>query len=231
MAHWPRRTATLLAAVLVAAALGISPAQAGGPTSVLLSAPDVSKVVAAGYNDKAYEQLQQLVGVDGKTELTTDGDHDSGHFIRATWLIHDMSVWRLDVIYPDAPGGPWIATTEDRHGGGRMPADPVWHRAADGAGLVKLLGSMGPMKDKFSSFSAGGPTTLPQASGETPPPVVAAETPTTTTLKADQNALSGWRWTIPGFLLGALITYLALRLVPRRRPWELIEEEAPKPTN
>jgi hypothetical protein len=229
MAHWPRRTATLLAAVLVAAALGISPAEAGGPTSVLLSAPDVPKVVAAGYNDKAYDELQRLVTVAGKTELPNDGDHDSGHFIRATWLIHDMAVWRLDVIYPDAPDGPWIATTVDRDGSGRMPSDPVWHRPANGAGLLKLLGSMGLVGDKFSPYSAGGPTTLPQASGETPEPVLAAETPTTT-LKADQKALSGWRWTIPGFLLGALITYLAVRLVPRRRPWELIDDEDPEPT-
>ena len=224
MAHWPRRTALLLAAVLGAAALGISPAQAGGPTSVLLSAPDVPKVVATGYDDKQYEKLQQLVAVGAKTELPTDGDHDSGRFIRATWLIHDMSVWRLDLIYPDAAGGPWIATTEDR-GSGRMPADPVWHRATDGVALTKLLQSMG-LLDKTDGFSAGGPTSLPQV-GEPVAPS-AAEQPLSTppaTLKADQKALSGWRWTIPGFLLGAVITYLALRLVPRRRPWELIEEE------
>lgn len=232
MAHWPRRTALLLAAVLTAAALGISPAEAGGPTSVLLSAPNIGKVVAAGYDDKGYEELQQLVAVEGKTELPTDGEHDVGRFVRAAWLVHDMMVWRLDVIYPDAPGGPWIATTESRDGSGKMPADPVWHRAADGASLLKLLHSLG-LLDKTNGFSGGGPTSLPQVGGETAAPVVEEQPLSTapTTLKADQKALSGWRWTIPGFLLGAAITYLALRLIPRRRPWELIDEEQPARSN
>ena len=228
MAHWPRRTALLLAAVLGAAALGISPAQAGGPTSVLLSAPDVPKVVAAGYSDKQYEQLQELVA--GKPEARTAGDgRESGRFIRATWLIHDMVVWRLDLIYPDAPGGPWIATTEDRDGSGKMPDEPVWHRATDGAALSKLLYSLG-LLDKTDGFSAGGPTSLPSRATETPAPLAADDQPLSTaptTLKADQKALSGWRWSIPGFLLGAVIMYLAARLIPRRRPWELIDEEEP----
>ncbi|GAA1567339.1 hypothetical protein GCM10009789_20960 [Kribbella sancticallisti] len=226
MAHWPRRTAMLLAAVLGTAALGISPAEAGGPTSVLLSAPP--KVVAAGYEDKAYEELQQLVDTSVVKPEASAEHRGVGKFIRATWLIHDMSVWRLDLIYPDAPGGPWIATTMDTNGSGRMPETPVWHRATDGVRLLKLLDSLGLLARSGENY--GGPTELPQAGGhvaETPETAAAApvDDPPATTLKADQPALSGWRWSIPGALLGAVLTFVAVRLVPRRRPWELIDQE------
>src|SRR5689334_3346576 len=133
-----RRALALLATVLVVAASTTTPAAAGGPTSVLLSAPP--QVVAFGYEDPQYSKLQEL------TQVTTprepgDLSHESGPFVRATWLIHDMTVWRIDIIYPDAPGGPWIATSESLDG----PLDlgkPVWHTGTDSVALVKLLGEM-----------------------------------------------------------------------------------------
>jgi uncharacterized membrane-anchored protein YhcB (DUF1043 family) len=44
-------------------------------------------------------------------------------------------------------------------------------------------------------------------------------------VKAQPGALTGWRWAIPGFVLGALIAVVAVRLMPRRRPWELVDVE------
>jgi hypothetical protein len=197
-----RRIALLLVAVLATAVIGMTPAQAGGPTSVLLSAPDIHEVVAVGYDDKAYNQLEQLLSAPA---VPTDEDHSSGRVIRASWLIHDMTVWRLDLIYPDAPGGPWIARSEDHTGSGQVKSEPVWHRATDSAGLSKLLHSLGLMDHTNSD-----PVAAPQP---------------TTTLKADQSTFSGWRWSIPGFLVGALLALAAVRYLPRRRPWELTDEE------
>ena len=119
-----RRTLTLLAALFAVAALGTTPAHAGGPTSVLLSAPP--HVLAVDYEDPAYGELQRVTESGGSTSAGSAGDveeHASGRFVRATWLIHDMSVWRIDIIYPDAPGGPWIATTESLTTG-TMPETP-----------------------------------------------------------------------------------------------------------
>ena len=65
-----RRTLTLLAALFAVAALGTTPAHAGGPTSVLLSAPP--HVLAFGYEDRAYSDQQQLTEVAG-------GRADDGH--------------------------------------------------------------------------------------------------------------------------------------------------------
>jgi hypothetical protein len=205
------------AAVLAVAASGVIPAEAGGPTSVLLSAPSVPKVVAAGYEDATYAKLQELTATDSNDKPGSGHDHESGSFVRATWLIHDMMVWRLDIIYPDAPGGVWIATTQDT-GSGQLSEQPVWHRATDSVQLTKLLDVLGLIGNDDNFFGGGGPTSLPQG-------VPAAETPAAATVKAEQGALSGWRWTIPGFALGAVAAWLTTRLLPKRRPWELIDAE------
>jgi hypothetical protein len=107
-----------------------------------------------------------------------------------------------------------------------MPTEPVWHRAKDSAALSKLLLSLGLLGENPNGYAVGGPTTLPQA-GAAPaaaPTVTPAAAPTAA-LKTDQSSFSGWRWSIPGFLLGAVLVFVALRLLPRRRPWELIDEE------
>lgn len=225
MKRWMRRTVLLI--VLGLAGVGALPAHAGGPTSVLLSAPNAGKVVAAGYEDKVYGQLQALLDTEtsGIEVPEQQQEHASGNYVRATWMIHDMTPWRLDLIYPDAPGGPWIATTESA-GGGQLPDKPVWHRATNDVQLVKLLVSLGLLHgNKNDSNTFGGPTTLPQAAPETPTEVAAVDdTPTATVLKTEQKPLLGWRWSIPGFLVGAAAVYLFLRLAPRRH-WQLIDEE------
>ena len=222
MPRWIRRTFALLFAVLITVAGAALPAAAGGPTSVLLSAPP--KVVALGYEDTLYNQLLKLVGEPVPTRGSTE-PHESGQFVRATWLIHDMSVWRLDIIYPDAPGGPWIATTQSTNGSGDLPENPVWHKADNGAALKQLLESvkiLGP--GQFDGGPTGlqdtlQPTGAPGAGGQD------AAAPAAQTVETGQGALSGWRWIIPGIALGAVASYLALRYLPRRRPWELTEVE------
>ncbi len=209
-----RRTLALFVALLAVAALGAAPAHAGGPTSVLLSSPPT--VVAVGYEDQRYADLQRLTEITGSRTAPSDGSHESGRFVRATWLIHDMSVWRVDIIYPDAPGGPWIATRASMDGSS-LPEKPTWHQATDPATLVKLLGSM----KLLSGDSWGGPTTSGRQADATP----AAEPPADVTQAASTSVFTGWRWTIPGFLLGAVLAVIAIRLLPGRRDWRLIDAE------
>ena len=219
-----RRTLALLVAVFAVAALGTTPAHAGGPTSVLLSAPP--HVVAVGYEDQAYGELQLLTDSAASNGPMDTEDHASGHFVRAAWLIHDMSVWRIDIIYPDAPGGPWIATTESM-ATGTMSEKPTWHTSPDRAALLKLLGSLKLLNGQ--DFD-GGPTTLDYAPAPTPTPELAtqqppaAAEPAATAQAASPGAFTGWRWIIPGFLLGAAVAVLALRLLPKRR-WDLVDVE------
>jgi hypothetical protein len=226
MAHWFRRTVLAIVAVLVVASSGVMPAAAGGPTSVLLSAPSVPRVVAAGYEDKAYNDLTELIqSTDTAGKVDTSHQHESGEFIRATWLIHDMSVWRLDVIYPQAANGPWIATTTMDESG-KPSGTPVWHRSADPAKMLKLLDALGLLGGKHG---VSGPTNLSWNDG-TQTTTAPAEQPVeqsapASSVKAQPDALTGWRWAIPGFVLGALIAVVAVRFMPRRRPWELVDVE------
>jgi hypothetical protein len=225
MAHWFRRTVLAIVAVLVVALSSVMPAVAGGPTSVLLSAPSVPRVVATGYEDKTYNDLTELIqSTDTAGKADTSHLHESGEFVRATWLIHDMSVWRLDVIYPQAENGPWIATTTMDENG-RMSETPVWHRSSDPAKLLKLLDAIGLLGGKQG---VSGPTNLSWNDGTqttTAPVEQPAVQPPVETVKAQPGALTGWRWAIPGFVLGALIAVVAVRLVPRHRPWELTDAE------
>lgn len=209
-----RRTFALVVALFAAAALGATPAHAGGPTSVLLSSPP--NLAAVGYDDLQYEALQQLVGSAGSRGAGDTDDHASGNFVRATWLIHDMSVWRIDLIYPDAPGGPWIATTESLSGGA-MPEKPTWHKASDGVGLVELLTSL-KLFDGLSYGTGQEEVPIPFTPEPTPTAEVASQPPA----QAQVEFFTGWRWTIPGFLLGAVVAVAAVRLLPKRR-WELID--------
>ena len=212
-----RRTLVLVLALF---AFTAAPASAGGPTSVILSAPP--HVAAFGYNDPQYAELQRLTdGAAGKP-----GEHAAGRFVRATWLIHDMSVWRIDIIYPDAPGGPWILSANTFADTG--PVTATWHRAADPVKLVRLLNGLKLLSGEFD----GGPTldngdslqqpTLPPETTQPPP----AQPPPAETTQAEASAtssvLTGWRWILPGILLGAAGAVLALRLFPKRR-WELID--------
>jgi hypothetical protein len=216
MTRWIRRTCALFFAVLITVAGAAIPASAGGPTSVLLSAPP--KVVALGYEDTLYNQLLKEVGEPPPATGGTES-HQSGQFVRATWLIHDMTVWRLDIIYPDAPGGPWIATSEVVDGSGQLPETPVWHRAGNPAALKQLLADLKLLD--LTQFD-GGPTGIDDVIQPTPAPQPA---PVSQTIESHEGALSGWRWMIPGIALGAVASYLALRYLPRRRPWELTDVE------
>ena len=210
-----RRTLALLVALFAVAALGATPAHAGGPTSVLLSAPP--NLAAVGYDDPQYEALQNLTKIAGSRDAGDTQDHASGELVRATWMIHDMSVWRIDLIYPDAPGGPWIATTESL-ATGTMPEKPTWHRATDGPGLVQLLDSL----KLFDGLSYGTGLDSPIRVTPESTPVAAPAAPPAA--QAQIDFFTGWRWTIPGFLLGAVVAVAAVRLLPKRR-WELIDTE------
>ncbi|MFI5692494.1 hypothetical protein ACIA58_11685 [Kribbella sp. NPDC051586] len=209
-----RRTLALAAALFAFTAL---PAHAGGPTSVLLSAPP--HVAAVGYDDERYYDLQNLIQAPSKADPGS-GVHSVGKFVRATWLIHDMSVWRIDIIYPDAPGGPWISTEEFMTG--TKPAKPTWHRAADPSRLLQVLGTFNLLDGKFD----GGPTLDDGYTADPSTPVTTPEpTPApaqAATQAATTNVFTGWRWIIPGVLIGAAAAVVAVRLFPKRR-WELID--------
>lgn len=214
MSHMLRRIATVLAIALMTLTIGSTPARAGGPTSILLSAhaDDRSRVVATGYDDAAYAQLNQLLQPVGGGD-TSGAKHDTGQIIQAAWMIHDTQVWRVSTIYPDAPGGPWVATAESHDGAPDLAAKPGWHRVTDGVALKKVLGSLGLLVGSTAAAPAAAPGSADQVAGQP----AAAPAELAAAGATGESASTGWRWAVPGFALGAVLTLAVGGLWSRRR--------------
>jgi hypothetical protein len=201
----PRHAAlALLSALLLAPALA-GPAAAGGPTSVLLVVPGEGRTASLYTGQPGYETLADLVGAFGDSGEATgskDGvDHAIGTEVTATWLIHDVSVWRVDRIYPDAPGGPWIASQTSFDGSGDIWSSPVqWHTATQAKALMGLLTRLGFL----GSSAAVEPTT-------------SAAPSSTATEPATDDRASGPVWGVAGLALGVALTVAAFRVAGRRR--------------
>ena len=209
----PRHAAlALLTALLLSPALA-GPAAAGGPTSVLLVVPGEGRTAALYTGQADYESLAGLVGAFGDTGATTESgtevDHAAGTEVTVTWLIHDVSVWRVDRIYPDAPGGPWIASQTSFDGSGDIWSSPVqWHNATQGKALTGLLTRLG-----LRGSSAAAPSV-----DVAPPASPAAVTPTapSATEPAAADGPSGPVWCVAGLALGVALTLAALWVAGRR---------------
>lgn len=207
--------ASLTVALLVALSLtSYGPAAAGGPTSALLSVPGEGTTASLYYTDPEYDALAHLVGIDtasGMGEVDRSGrDHATGPGVTVTWLIHDVTPWRVDHIYPQTKGAPWIATQVASESGSIWDSPAVWHRPTSGAELVALLDTLGVgdaarEADGFSGV-AGAPVPPPAA-----PPVDQA-TP------AEPSGTAGIWWALGGLVAGVLATLLVTRLRRTRAP-------------
>ena len=209
----PRHAALALITALILSPALAGPAAAGGPTSVLLVVPGEGRTSSLYTGQADYETLGGLVGAFGDTGATTesgkDVDHAAGTEVTATWLIHDVSVWRVDRIYFDSPGGPWIASQTSFDGSGDIWSSPVqWHTATQGKALMGLLTRLGLLGD-----SAAAPP-----ADVAPPASPAAVTPTapSATEPAAADGPSGPVWCVAGLALGVALTLAALWVAGRR---------------
>jgi hypothetical protein len=177
------------------------PAAAGGPTSVMLVAPGSGNATAIYATSPDYQALAEATGTDVGTGTTMEPSSLGDREITATWLIHDVSVWKVDRIYPEAAGGIWIRTSGDGN-------DGLWHRSPREEALGSLLSRLGLL------------------SGDTGPGLSAPDYPAGSATKPAEPAASGTTWwpALPGLAagtaLGCVGTLLALRLLARRGPHE-----------
>jgi hypothetical protein len=130
--------------------------------------------------------------------------------VTLTWLMHDVAVWRVDRIYLNAAGGPWVATQQDVTGDGSfLGQDPVWHKLGNGKEVAALLDGLG-VGPSGTGRVAGEPVRPPAVT-----PVAAQPEPA--------PVWAGWWWGPAGLLLGAA-GMLALQ---RRRRAGPAEPDAP----
>jgi hypothetical protein len=113
---------------------------------VLLSVPGEGRTASLYYTDAAYDELADLVGAfDGPRAVDSSGlSHESGNGVTVTWLIHDVTPWRVDRIYLQGVGAPWIASQVMEGDTESVWDRPVvWQQPADGRELTQLLNSLG----------------------------------------------------------------------------------------
>jgi hypothetical protein len=223
-----RKIIALLVTVLAAGAWSASaaaPAQAGGPTSVLMTNPATGRAHALYYSDRAYERLASAVGGFGAESGSADRPQsvvdDFGSEIRLTWLIHDMSIWRIDRVHLTAKDGTWIETVATVDGGDVYGRPGQWHRAHDQRLLMASLTAAGLLAG--SQRAAGDPTsTMPSAAV---PTVVQAAPTAVQTVPAPVVASSRTPVPVPAMIAGAGAAGLVVGAVaalalarPRTRP-------------
>ncbi|MEU9207533.1 hypothetical protein AB0D27_06140 [Streptomyces sp. NPDC048415] len=201
-----------LAIAFAAVLLGAPSAMAGGPTSVLVVSPESAQSAALYYSDEEYGELMRLLGEPGSgTREEPPGLGAAGHQLNVTWLVHDVSPWRVDRVYPDSPRSKdvWIHTTTD------LPSmNGYWHKAEHPAqvrALFKKLGVLGKPSPEAGGGIFPAPWQTPEDSSTAPAP---AEQPrTTTAARATADDDTDWWWAIPGAAAGAVLALLLRPLI------------------
>jgi hypothetical protein len=198
------------------------PASAGGPTSALLSIPGQGRTASLYYTDAEYEELAELVGVSGGAGAVdrSGRSHESGTAVNVTWLIHDVTPWRVDRIYLSGDGAPWVATQQSMGDTGELWDSPVvWTQPTDGEALVALLESLGLGR----AAPAGQATddTIGDAKAPVRPEVDEPVEPVATApAPADESSETsgpdGVWWGLGGVGLGMLLAAAWKRLRPNR---------------
>ncbi|GAB3407239.1 hypothetical protein GCM10027569_18820 [Flindersiella endophytica] len=185
---------------LVLLLLASGPAFAGGPTSVLLVSPGNGRTASLYTSEPAYGQLLSALGENPVAERGGPSWHSNPGTsqINVTWLVHDVSVWRVDRIVLDYNGTTWIETQGSLTETVDWDKPGIWHKAQDPAvvrALVTELGLVGKAVAKPQPTASVEPSAAP----------VAAQSPA----NVGSGGLSGW-WLLPAAIVG-----LALGLAAR----------------
>lgn len=195
---------------------GAPPASAGGPTSVLVVSPASEEAAALYYDDEEYQQLERLLGTaraGGHVE-PPQGHLASARRFTVTWMVHDISPWRVDQIFSTRTGGEtWIHTAAN------LPRarNGSWHRAERPDELRALLEELG-VKGRPSRVT--GITDVMSAPWDTAEPETASPEPERTLTRAEAprpDEGTPWWWVLPS-AAGGVVLALVLRLFAVRIP-------------
>jgi hypothetical protein len=185
------------------------PAAAGGPTSVVLSEPGTGRMAALHASGTDYTELANYVGAFGTPggSAPSEKPTQSGPLITMTWLIHDVSPWRVDRVYLGG-GEVWLATQTSMEGDLGSQTE-TWKQVSDREGLLALLTKVGvnPLdRGPAASAPAAAPAEASAPAPATAPPAAAPD--------ADPQ---GWTWALVGLVAGAVLTVTGEHLWSRRR--------------
>lgn len=231
-----------LAAALALGLILAPSAFAGGPTSVLIVSPESRQTAARYHSDAEYSTLLTQLGEPDQGQKERPPSLDAAmrsRQINVTWMVHDMSPWRLDRVFTsDDTTTVWIHTAAD------LPRtfNGYWHRAqhpAELRALLKKLGVMGPVTGDGSTGVQPEEWATPPAEAKEGPDEgqgeEQGETSTTTVTigknDSDDSTTTGWWWALPGLTIGAALALLirptATRLPAMVTAWR-IRDDGPR---
>ncbi|MFI9421178.1 hypothetical protein [Streptomyces werraensis] len=204
MHTWKDGTGRHLTAILIATLALLTwatpPATAGGPTSVLIVSATTGKTASLYYADKRYTALERLLGPvhQGTRTRPPHLATASGQHINVTWMVHDVTPWRVhQIALPDGGQDTWIHTSTRITDGN----DGTWHRAEQPAKLRALLAQLG-----VTATGASAPAAQPTPRED----LHMAPTPAAASATDGGGDGAAWWWAVPGLAAGALLT-LVLR--------------------
>ncbi|MGW6904564.1 hypothetical protein [Streptomyces sp. NPDC054940] len=178
---------------------------------MLLVSPESTQTASLYYSDKEYSELGRLLGAEGTgtRDKPPEADLTAARQVNVTWLIHDVTPWRLDRVFPVDDGRDvWIHTAANLE----RTTNGTWHRADHPTQLRALLKKLGLM----GQASAGGSAAIfPQATE------AADASPGPPTRSGDGT---DWWWALPGAAAGAVLA-LVLRPYAARLPLDRLRGE------
>ncbi|MFE0962141.1 hypothetical protein ACWDCX_06115 [Streptomyces fungicidicus] len=216
-----------LAAALALTVWGASSAFAGGPTSVLVVSPESEETASLYYSDKGYAELERLLGPvgEGTRERPPEAVSASSRLINVTWMVHDVTPWRVDRVFlADADKDVWIHTAAHL---GEAP-NGLWHRAEHPSDVRKFLFTLGVMGEAAGTGSVSGIYPAPWETESARPGTEQGAAAAETRAAPPRGDATDWWWAIPGVVAGAALA-LVLRPYLTRLPLTRRGKDAPGP--
>ncbi|MDC5697877.1 hypothetical protein OO014_11450 [Intrasporangium calvum] len=211
-----RFAVVVLAAVAAVLALPVGSARAGGPTSVLVVNHEEATAAAAVTGSTVYDALVRSLDAMSPPAGEQRPPADSmAASLRLTWLIHDVTPWRVDGLVIDGQDV-WVSTTMSSGTAELFEQDAVWHRPADARLLLATLTSLGAIGDSPTSAQPTVGGTVGDAVAPAEAPGAARPAAPDPTDEATVGAPLGSA-ALLGLLVGVLGTIVVGRLAPRGR--------------
>ncbi len=188
--HSATRRLLALAAVFAALLLGATQASAGGPTSVLISNPATNSAAALYHTDADYQALMDALEPSGKPAVKLGQGNIGPGSINITWLIHDVTVWRVDFVHLDSDGQVLVQNNTAPGGGISWEGGNEWQVASDPATVHDVLDRAGVLAADSAHDAKAADEAADAAPARTDSPEKSA------------SLLTGWWWLLPGAAAG-----------------------------
>ncbi|WP_328749860.1 hypothetical protein OHT57_30985 [Streptomyces sp. NBC_00285] len=190
---------------------------------MLVVSPESGETASLYYSDKEFGELQRLLDIPGAGTWAKPPEATlaAARQINVTWMLHDVSPWRMDQVFPlPDTDHVWIRTNN-------LPesVNSHWYQPKDAARIRALLDDLGVMGKVYGGGGAVFPTSGQESgSGAGAVHTEAAKTSARLGPSATAGDGAGWWWALPGLAAGAVLA-LALRPFALRRPWGRLHQE------